>query len=145
MVAPLTNQVGTITAQSEQARMLSEEAGWRQRNKDVLTKDVEQAVVALGNSGKIVPGDDMAPGEYLDTLLRVVMADKADGRVAKAQAGSSKKLAKRIERNRHDREPAGVGAKAGVRKVSRLKTEPEKYTISSAFDEAARELKESVG
>lgn len=145
VVAPLSNQVGTITAKSEQARMMSEEAAWRNRNKEILTPEIEKAVVELGNSGTIVPGDNMAPGDYLDTLTKVVMADYADGRVKTARAGSSKRLAKRIARNRADREPTGVGGKAGVRKVSRLETEPEKFSISSAMDQAARELKDSVG
>jgi len=145
VVAPLSNQVGAITSRSEQARMMSEEAAWRQRNKDVLTDEVEKAVVKLGNSGMIVPGKGMAPGEYLDTLLRVALADSADVRVRSAKSGSSKRLASRIERNRRDREPTGVSSKAGVRKISRLKSNPENYDISSAFDQAARELKDEVG
>ena len=145
VVAPLTNQVGSMQFENERTALVSQEAEWRNRNAKILTPAIEKKVVELGNSGKLVPSEDMPPGEYLDVLLKVVLAENADLRVHKARAGASKKLAKRIERNRASQEPTGTGSKSGAKPVSKLKTSPEDFTISDAFDEAARELKEAAG
>lgn len=135
-VAPLEQTLGQVTAQSEAARMYGEEQAFKARHKDV-TPLIEKEIVALGSSGKIVPGN-MTPSEYLDTLYDVVMARRAR-QSAKGAAGlATKKLADKIAANRRDREPAGVSGRGGaVKKVSRVS---EAKSISEALDIAMAEL-----
>lgn len=135
-VAPLEQSLGRVTADSEAARMYGEEVAFKSRHKDI-TPAVEKQIVALGSSGKIVPGN-MTPAEYLDTLYDVVTARMA--RVsAKGAAGiATKKLAAKIAANRRDREPVGVSGRGGsVKKVSRV---TDAKSISEALDIAMAEL-----
>lgn len=135
-VTPMRDTLGRVVSQSEAARMQAEEQSFKTRHKDV-SPQVEAEIVALGNSGKIVPGD-MSPSEYLDTLYDVVMARRARAAAKTAGKTASVKLAKRIEANRRDREPVGVSGRGGsVKKVSRI---PEARSISEALDMAMAEL-----
>jgi hypothetical protein len=119
--------------------MMSEEQAFKVRHSKVLTPEIEAEVVKLGNSGLIVPGPDMTPSQYLDTLLEVVRARQARKEATAAKGNASKKLAQRIRKNAEDREPSGVSAKSGVKKVSKI---PEARSISEALDMAAKELDE---
>ncbi len=135
-VAPLEQTLGQVTAQSEAARMYGEEQAFKARHKDI-TPVVEKEIVALGQSGKIVPGN-MTPSEYLDTLYDVVMARRARQSAKGAAGAATKKLADKIAANRRDREPVGVSGRGGaVKKVSRVS---EAKSISEALDIAMAEL-----
>ena len=148
-VTPLKQQVGAAAQRSNDAMIMSEEDAWRDEHDDLLSANpkIEKAVVDLGNSGQFVPGKGQSPRQYLNTLLKIVLSDnpqlKSNGKTK--ATSTSTKLANRIERNRRDREPAGVSSKSNVKLVSKLKSAPEKFNISSAFDEAVRELKEESG
>ncbi len=135
-VAPLEQTLGQVTAQSEAARMYGEEQAFKARHKDI-TPQVEKDIVALGQSGKIVPGN-MTPAEYLDTLYDVVMA-RRQRQAAKGAAGeATRKLANKIAANRRDREPVGVSGRGGsVKKVSRV---TDAKSISEALDIAMAEM-----
>ena len=135
-IAPLRDSLGKVNATNEQARMYGEETAFKARHKDVTPK-IEAEIVALGNSGKIVPGT-MTPSEYLDTLYDVVMARRARMLASTATRTASTKLASKIEANRRDREPSGVSGRGGtIKKVSRI---PEARSISEALDMAMQEL-----
>ncbi len=138
-VTPLKDTLGRVVNQGEAARMMSEEQAFKVRHSKSLTPELEAEVVKLGNSGLIVPGPDMTPSTYLDTLLEIVRARAARKEAAAAKSSASKKLAQRISKNASDREPSGVSAKAGVKKVSKI---PEARSISEAIDFAAKELDE---
>lgn len=135
-VAPVQQTLGRVVSQSEAARMYSEEVSFKARHKGI-TPQIEAEIVALGTSGKIVPGD-MSPSEYLDTLYEVVTARQAARAAKAAGKQASTKLAKRIEANRKDREPSGVSGRGGtVQKVSKI---PQARSISEALDFAMAEL-----
>lgn len=135
-VGPVQQTVGQVVSTSEQARMFSEEQAFKARHKDV-NPQIEQEIVALGNSGKIVPGD-MSPAEYLDTLYDVVMARRARVAAKGATRSAATKLASKIEANRRDREPSGQSGRGGsVQKVSKIS---EAKSISEALDMAMAEL-----
>lgn len=135
-VAPLEQTLGQVTSQAEAARMANEEAQFKARHKD-LTPEVEREIVALGQSGKIVPGE-LTPSEYLDTLYDVVMARRARAASRGAATTATKKLVTKIEANRRDREPTGVSGRGGsVKKVSRV---AEAKNISEALDIAMEEM-----
>jgi hypothetical protein len=137
-VAPVQQTLGKVVSQSEAARMQAEENSFKSRHKDV-TPQIEAEIVALGQSGKIVPGD-MSPAEYLDTLYDVVMARRARQSAKTAGKTASVKLAKRIEANRRDREPSGVSGRGGsVKKVSNIANA---RSISEALDMAMKELED---
>jgi hypothetical protein len=136
VVAPVRDTLGRVVSLNEAARMQAEEQSFKTRHKGI-TPQIEAEIVALGNSGKIVPGD-MSPSEYLDTLHDVVMARRARASAKVAGKAASVKLASRIEANRRDREPVGVSGRGGsVKKVSRI---PEARSISEALDFAMAEL-----
>jgi hypothetical protein len=139
--APLRDGLGRVINDTEQARMQAAEVEWRARNKDVLTPDLEKAVIELGNSGRYVPGPNVAPGEYLDDLLDIARAKYGKKEVKKARSEGSRRLARRIAKNKRDREPSGVTSKAKVKSVSRLESKPESFkSISEALDVADSEL-----
>lgn len=135
-VAPLRDALGRVVSQGEAVRMQGEEATFKARHKEI-TPQVEADIVALGNSGKIVPGN-MSPQEYLDTLYDVVTARRSR-QASKQQSGqASTKLAKKIEANRRDREPSGQTGRGGVVKpVSKI---GKARNISEALDFAMAEL-----
>jgi hypothetical protein len=135
-VTPLRDSLGKVTAENERARMMSEETTFKTRHK--LTPDVEKAIVDLGNSGKIIPGPNTSPSEYLETLYSVVTADRVRKSASKAGGNVAKKLATKIEANRRDREPAGVSGRGGsVKPVSKIANAK---SISEALDLAEAEL-----
>lgn len=138
-IAPIETTLGTVVSQGEAARMMSEEQAFKVRHARRLTPEIEKQVVDLGNSGMIVPGKDMTPRQYLDTLLEVVLARQARKDARTAKAGASKKLAARIAANAADREPSGSSGRGAVRKVSKV---TEARNISEALDIASRELDE---
>jgi hypothetical protein len=129
--APLRNALGGVVRQTETSRMITEEQSWQTRHEDVLTPEIEAEVVKLGNSEKFVPGDDTSPGEYLDTLLEVVLSKQAT-------RTAQRTLANRIARNRNDEEPKrGVGSKGGVRPTTRIRPG---MSLAQGFEIAQQEL-----
>jgi hypothetical protein len=128
---PLKNVLGGVVRQAETARMVSEERSFSARHEDVLTPEIEAQVVALGDSGRFVPGDDQSPADYLDTLLEIVLAKQAT-------RTAQRTLANRIARNRNDEEPRrGVGSKGGVRPTTRIKPT---MSLAQGFEIAQQEL-----
>jgi hypothetical protein len=135
-VAPLRDALGRVVTKNEQDRMYSEESAFKTRHKD-LSPDMEKAIVDLGNSGRIVPGN-MSPSEYLETLYDIVSARMARTATKKTSDPASTKLARKIEANRRDREPVGVSGRGNtVKPVSKI---PQAKTISQALDFAMDEL-----
>ncbi len=143
--APLKESLQHINDEGDKARMASEEAAFESRHRDVLNDDIRAKVIELGNSGKIVPGKDMDPDEYLDTLLDVVLSKQAPVAIKKAKRQASKKLAEKIEKNKQKREPRGRTSKSddSIKKVSRLVEDPGSFKgLGDALDFANSELKE---
>lgn len=135
-VAPLRDALGRVVSQGEAVRMQGEEATFKARHKEI-TPQVEADIVALGNSGKIVPGN-MSPQEYLDTLYDVVTARRSRQASRQQTGQASTKLARKIEANRRDREPSGQTGRGGVVKpVSKI---GKARNISEALDFAMAEL-----
>lgn len=135
-VAPMRDALGRVTSAYEYARMQGEEASFKARHKD-LTPQLEAAIVDLGNSGRILPGQ-MSPQEYLETLYDIASARLARQGQKQGQTQASKRLAQRIEANRRDREPSGVSGRSGnVKPVSKI---PKARSISEALDFAMAEL-----
>jgi len=139
VVEPIKSTLGRVVNDSEAARMMSEEQAFRVRHSKLLTPEIEAELVALGESGIIVPGEKATPTQYLDTLLNIVLAKKAKLAVKTAEHVASTRLARRIDANRRDREPTGVSARGPVKKVSAVKPN---MSLSEAFDAAAKELEE---
>lgn len=137
VVAPIRDTLGRVVATGEAARMTAEEQAFMARHSKTVDKEMYDEIVKLGESGKVVPGDKMTPAEYLDTLYEIVRSRRARRETREVRGDASKKLAKRIERNRRDREPSGVSARSAVRPVSAVKPG---MSISEALDAAAREL-----
>ena len=119
--------------------MMTEEQSFRARHGKLLTPEIENELVALGESGIIVPGEKATPTQYLDTLLNIVLAKKAKLAVRTADHVASTRLARRIAANRRDREPTGISARGPVKKVSAVNPN---MSISDAFDAAVKELEE---
>jgi len=138
-ISPLKDTLGRVVSQGEASRMMSEEQAFKVRHRGRLTPEVEQQVVELGNSGLIVPGENMTPSQYLDTLMEVVLARQARKEARTAKSSASKRLAARISKNASDREPSGTSGRGGVKKVSKI---ADARSISEALDMAARELDE---
>jgi hypothetical protein len=140
-VGPLQETLGRVVSDSEDAKMQSEEDAWRLRNKNVLTPELEQAVVELGNTGKYIPGPNAKPGEFLDDLLEIAKAKHGVVEEKKQTVTASKKLARRIEKAKRSREPGGVSSKAKVATVSRLIEDPGSFNnLGEAIDFADGEL-----
>lgn len=138
-LGPVKNALGQVVSSNEQSRMLSEEATFKSRHKN-LTPEVEKLIVELGNSGKYVPGKNQTPQEYLEALHDIATARVARQSAKKATGTASKALARKIETNRKDREPSGVSGRGGtVKSVSKVS---EARSISEALDIAERELRE---
>lgn len=138
-VGPIKNALGQVISTNEQSRMLSEEATFKSRHKD-LTPEVEKLIVELGNSGKYIPGKNQNPQEYLEALHDLATARIARQTAKRATGTASKALARKIETNRRDREPSGVSGRGGtVKSVSKVS---EARSISEALDIAERELRE---
>lgn len=138
-VGPIKNALGQVLSTNEQSRMLSEEATFKSRHKN-LTPEVEKLIVELGNSGKYVPGKNQTPQEFLEALHDIATARISNQSAKKATGNASKALARKIETNRKDREPAGVSGRGGtVRNISKVS---EARSISEALDIAERELSE---
>lgn len=138
-VGPIKNALGQVISTNEQSRMLSEEATFKSRHKN-LTPEVEKLIVELGNSGKYIPGKNQTPQEYLEALYDIATAKLARQTAKKATGAASKALARKIETNRRDREPTGVSGRGGtVKPVSKV---AEAKSISEALDIAERELRE---
>jgi hypothetical protein len=137
---PVNKKLTKSDLEAEQARYLQEEADFRVRHAKQLTPEIEDAVVKLGESKKIAPGEDMSAGEYLDMLLEITLARQGKQLVKEAGRKAGEKLRKKIDRNKKNREPRGRGSKSGVRKVSRLE-QPEKIrSISEAIELAAADM-----
>jgi hypothetical protein len=140
---PVNEKLSKADADAEAARFLKEEADFRERHSKTLTPEIEAEVVKLGESGRFSPGPKQTAADYLDTLLEIAQAKMGKTVAKKAGREASKKLRKKIENNRRDREPRGRSSKSGVKKVSRLQKEPESFrSISEAVDAAAAEMEE---
>lgn len=137
-VTPIKGTLGRVVNTNEQSRMLSEEATFKQRKGKELSPVVEARIVALGNSGKYIPGKGMTPQEYLDSLYDLATAQISRERAKKATGTAAKQLARKIESNRKDTEPAGRSGRGGsVKPVSKVS---EARSISEALDIAEAEL-----
>lgn len=138
-VGPIKNALGQVISTNEQSRMLSEEATFKSRHKN-LTPEVEKLIVELGNSGKYIPGKNQTPQEYLEALYDLATARIARQTAKRATGTASRALARKIDANRRDREPSGVSGRGGtVKSVSKVS---EARSISEALDIAERELRE---
>lgn len=141
-LAPVKQSLEIAETERKKAYLASVEQDWRERNKD-LTPEIIKEVVDLGNSKKVVPGANMTPGEFLDTLTEIVMAKRTRQTTKKTQVTASKVLAKKIEANRRDREPSGIsGRGSNIKKVSKI---PQARNISEALDLAIAELEAEEG
>jgi len=142
-VAPLRDALGRVVSQNEQARMYGEEQSFKSRHKDI-TPQMEAAIVDLGNSGKIVPGN-MNPSEYLETLYDIVSARFARQAAPKPKTANpeSVKLARKIEANRKDREPSGVSGRGS--KVKPESKVAKATSVSQALDFAMAEIEAEEG
>lgn len=139
----VNEKLSKADVETEKARFLKEESDFRERHSKMLTPEIEAAVVKLGESGKFAPGKNMSAGEYLDTLLEIAMARSGKTLAKDAGRKVSKKLRAKIDKNKREREPRGRGGKSGVRKVSRLESEPEKIrSMSEAIEIAAAEMED---
>jgi hypothetical protein len=138
-ISTLKNALGQVVSANEQQHMMSEEATFKSKHKDLST-EVEKRIVELGNSGKYIPGKNQTPQEYLEALHDIATAQMARESSKKATGNASKQLARRIEKNLKDREPSGTSGRGGtvkaVSKVSQAKS------ISEALDIAEAELTE---
>jgi hypothetical protein len=140
-LGPVQETLGRVIADGENVKMQAAETEWRARHQAVLTPTLEEEVVRLGNSGRYVPGENTSPGEYLDDLLIIAQSKHAKGATKEARRSASKKLAKRIRKNRQDREPGGVSSKANVQKVSKLESDPGSFqSLGDAIAYADEEL-----
>jgi hypothetical protein len=136
-VTPIQSALGQVMSQAETNRMMGEEAAFRNRHAKILTPQIADEIVKLGESGAFIPGPGMTPAQYLDNLLEVVMARRSRGDTFNANRNASTRLADRINKNRASREPNGVGNRGGVKKASTIKPG---MSISDALDAAVREL-----
>jgi hypothetical protein len=140
---PVNEKLSKADAEAERARFLSEEASFRERHSKILTPEIENAVVKLGESGEFAPGKNQTAAGYLDSLLEVALARQGKSVAKDAGRRAGKKLREKIDRNKRDREPRGRGSKSGVRKVSRLEKEPESFkSMSEAIEHAAAEMED---
>jgi len=140
-INPIKQTVGKLADQSRIAAFQTEEAAFRARHEDLTDAEIA-AVVELGNSGRIVPGQKMPPSEYLETLLRVVRAESTAKAAKEADSRAAKNLAKKVQKNRADREPRGRSGRGGtVKPVSKLIEDPASFrNLSEAIDYAGKEL-----
>jgi len=142
-MAPVNEKLSKADMEAEKARFLKEESDFRERHKAVLNGEIEEEVVKLGESKRFVPGPKQTAADYLDMLLEVVLAKRGKSLAKDASRKASKKLREKVDRNRRDREPRGRNSKSGVKKVSRLQAEPEKFrSLSEAIDAAAAEMED---
>jgi len=139
IVSPLKSSLGRVISQGEQAKMLSEEHSYKQRYGDVLTPEVEDAVVKLGESGEIVPGPESTPSQYLDLLTEIVLSRQGKKKTKSERREAQEAIARRIKKNADDREPAGSSGRAPIKSASKVKPT---MTLSEAFDAANAELDE---
>lgn len=140
-LGPVQETLGRVLSDNETSRMRLAETEWRSRHKEVLTKRLIDEVVALGNSGRYVPGDNVSPGEYLDDLLTIAKAKDSGLETKEAKRSASKNLARRIKKNKMKREPGGVSSKAKVQPLSKLITNPEQFqSLGDAIQFADEEL-----
>jgi hypothetical protein len=115
------------------SQMSAEEASFKARTQGI-TPEIEREMVALGQSGKVMPGPEMSPREYLDLLYEMVMARRS-------RTKASADLADRVKRAKEDAEPVrGVSSRGAITKVSRI--QPGKHSLSEALQIAAEELGE---
>jgi hypothetical protein len=134
---PVKNAVGQVTNANEQARMMTEETNFKSRHKD-LTPAIENRIVALGQSGKYIPGKAQTPSEFLEALHDIATAQLARETARNASGNAAKQLVRKIEGNRKDREPSGVSGRGGtVKPVSKISSA---RSISEALDMAEAEL-----
>lgn len=137
-LTPIKGTLGQVVTTNEQNRMLSEESTFKSRMGNKLNPTIEKRIVQLGNSGKYVPGKGVTPQEYLDSLYDLATAQIAREQARKASGTAAKKLARKIEDNRRDREPSGHSGRGGsVKPVSKV---TEARSISEALDIANAEL-----
>ena len=142
-LAPVQERLSKDDSEREKARFLREEADFRERHAKVLTPEIEEEVVKLGESGRYVPGPKQTASDFLDMLLEISLAKRGKSIAKKAGREAGKKLRAKVERNRRDREPRGRNSKSGVKKVSRLEKEPESFkSLSEAIDAAASEMED---
>jgi hypothetical protein len=135
---PIKSVLGQVVSSNEQSRMLSEEATFKSRHK--MTPQVEKMIVDLGNSGKYVPGRNQNPQDFLEALHDIATAKLSRQAARGATGAAAKQLARKIDKNRRDREPSGVSGRGGtVRSISKVS---EARSISEALDIAERELRE---
>lgn len=139
IVSPLKSSLGKVISLGEQQRMLGEEQAFKVRHEAVLTPEIEDEIVKLGESGTILPGNETSPAEYLDLLTEIVLSRHGKKAARSAKREATEALARKIARNAGDREPSGQSGRAPVRKVSGVKPT---MSLSEAFDAADAELTE---
>jgi hypothetical protein len=142
-IAPIQQNLSGILDQNANAKLAAGEAEWRIDMKDVLTKEVEQKVVELGNSGRYLPGKTVSPAQFLKDLTTIAISEINAEAVPEARRESSKKLARKIEKNKRDREPTRrASSKSKVDTGSRLTKDPGSFNnLSEALAYADKELK----